>query len=574
MKQQSALIAKANGVKHLHSTNGNTHDIIKSILYADGFCAPYTVNLSKTLAEKDLYKTCRNIWQFWKDNVKYVEDPDGYQYIKSPGYLYQVGKTDGGDCKSYSVAVASCLKNLGINYCYRFISEYANKEFHHVYVVVPSPNGEIVIDCVLDSFDSENSFEKKQDIVPSKLPSKIGALDPTASDSYWVAQINDYRTNIESIKSNVKTRLKNGIGFYFSGQPLRKNKCQKMIDENWDQLMQSACSMMYHFWDHNQAQFPGAYYGATSVNNASAIFGNLTAKRDYGMYIYEALVAAGCREGDIRDLCSLSVFNIYGIPLDYMLYRCYNTVNYGQPWKPVPGVPYWDYRVNQFKANGATNDDVLLIAFALPYGGGVGRPYGTPYWAAGGWVMPNGATDTEANNFRNRTTQPNNIQLDDATIQRSVQLYNSWINGNLPGLPEQGRKNAKIGDPGVSAIVGIVVACITALSVILSIVATIINMVKKQPEKDKIAEPIADFKMEYQTVDGCYIGNAPAECGSQKAKYCPDGSFTCLTDVQINLPENQPSAGNFSGLPPASTGWLALAGTVLIALGLSSSSNK
>jgi len=584
--QQNSLIGKADGVRHLHNSSGNTHDIINTIMYADGFCAPYTVNLSRALADKDLKTTCYNIWKFWKDHVKYVEDPDGYQFVKSPGYLFEVGKTEGGDCKSYSVAVASCLKNLGIKYAYRFITEDARKEFHHVYVAVPSPSGEIIIDCVLDDFNQENKYEKKRDIMPT-AKNKIGAPAITVTDTNWVTEVNDYRANIESIKANVKERLKNGIRFQFASQAVRRNKGLKMIDDNWAQLLDSSISMIYHFWDSSQAQFPGAYYGSTAVNNATQIFGNLTAKKDFGLYLYDALTAIGCREGDIRDLCSLSVFNVYGIPLNYMLYRCYNMVNYGQPWKPVAGVPYWDYNTNSFKANGATNDDILLIAFALPYGGGVGRPYGQPYWAAGGWVMPNGASDAEAAKFAQYNPQPNNVHLNSETVNRSMNLYSQWINGNMASLPKlpgydklRNRPGAisgkhAIGDGlGVTAIVSIVVACITALSVITGIVANIIAMIKKQPAPNQISEPVADFKQDYQTVDGCYIGSAPAECGAQKAKYCANGSFTCLTDVQLALPENKPAAGSFGGGAPGKNTWLMIAGIGLIGIGLLSGSKS
>src|SRR5262245_8234810 len=66
-----------------------------------------------------MQETCQNIWEFWKKHVKYTEDGIYKQDVQSPQQLFYSGK---GDCKSLSVAVASCLRALGIPYSYRFVS--------------------------------------------------------------------------------------------------------------------------------------------------------------------------------------------------------------------------------------------------------------------------------------------------------------------------------------------------------------------------------------------------------------------------------------------------------------------
>lgn len=588
--QNKALIVKANGVRHLHKSNGNTRDIINSIMYADGLCAAYTANLSRALASKSLHTTCYNIWKFWKDNVKYVEDPDGYQFVKSPGYLYEVGQTEGGDCKSYSVAIASCLKNAGIKYYYRFISEDSTKDYHHVYVVVPSPEGEIVIDCVLDDFNKENAYQKKRDLVPGQpVPARIGNVNSYAppAGSFWLNEVNSYRNNIEQIKADVKQRLKNGIKFYFGSQIMRKNKALKLVDENWDALVKTSSAMMYKWWDESQAPFPsGIFNNSTPFQiQVSQVFGNISAKKEYGSALFEQLTKIGAREGDLRDLCSIGVFNLYGIPLNYMLYRCYSVIKYGQPWEPMPGVPYWDFKANQYKANGASNNDVLLLAFSLPYGGGVGRPYGSPYWAAGGWVMKNGAvmTDEDLRKWEYQNPKPNNLNLNVATVQASMALYDKWLNGNMPSLPVNADLKARAGVSGTkSARIGLADAVIIAIvGAVVAVVGVVVGILKdmgvfsgKEPSPEDIPLPPKDFSWEYATVDGCYIGSAPAECGANKAKYCANGSFTCLTEAQLNLPENQPAAGNHAPDAPGSFAWLAVAGAALLGMGFLSGNSK
>jgi len=588
---KKAFIAKPDGVHHLRAANGNTRDIIQAIMYADNLCAPYTVNLTRALAVASLPATCYNIWKFLKDNVKYVEDPDGQQFVKSPGYLIETGQ---GDCKSYSVAVASCLKNAGIKYYYRFISEDRTKDYHHVYVVVPSPEGEIVIDCVLDDFNKENAYEKKRDLAPGQpVPAKIGAVTPgnylPPANSNWLNEVNSYRNNIEAIKADVKQRLKNGISFALSSKPVQKNKALKLVDENWDNLIKTSSTMMYKWWDESQAPFPGGIFNNSTPFQiqVSQVFGNLVSKKEYGSAMFAQLSSIGAREGDLRDLCSIGVFNLYGIPLNYMLYRCYSVIKYGQPWEPMPGVPYWDFKTNTYKANGASNNDVLLLAFSLPYGGGVGRPYGQPYWAAGGWVMKNGSNMSDADLYQWQYNNPyrGSVSLNVDTVKASMALYDKWLNGNMPSLPVEnkgkrfegisGKDNHRVGELGVTAIVGIVVACITAAIAITNAVIAIVNAVKKpDPDATQIPVPPQDFNMEYATVDGCYIGSAPAECGANKAKYCADGTFTCLTTADLALPQNQPAAGNNAPDSPGSYAWLGLAGAALLGMGLLSGKSK
>jgi|CXWL01.1.fsa_nt_gi transglutaminase-like putative cysteine protease len=140
----------------------NTQGIIDTVLYADEKCKAYTVQFAKTLRSEQLFDTCKNIWDFIKTQIPYVLDKRGYQWIKSPGRLWQ---EKSGDCKSFSVFAASCLKNLGIKYGYRFTSYDPNdKTPTHVYVYVPLPRGEIIIDAVWTGpFNSQKPFAYKID---------------------------------------------------------------------------------------------------------------------------------------------------------------------------------------------------------------------------------------------------------------------------------------------------------------------------------------------------------------------------------------------------------------------------
>jgi len=108
---------------------------------------------------------CNRIWQFLKDNVKYVVESDERQYLKSPSAILATGKTTGSDCKNYSLFTGGVIdalnrKGYKIPFCYRF-SSYRPWERtpQHVFVVVnPATKNEIWVDAVLPKFNWHKQY--------------------------------------------------------------------------------------------------------------------------------------------------------------------------------------------------------------------------------------------------------------------------------------------------------------------------------------------------------------------------------------------------------------------------------
>lgn len=154
--------------------DGDTNDIIKGILDHDKTDSMYTRDVAKKFKGKTDRETAYNIWKFLKTEIKYVEDPLGKQFIKTPSMLLQTGF---GDCKSYSIFTASILKNLGIPYAYRFVTYGANTPVPtHVYVVMNPNTNPVVIDAVYGGpFGSEKKpYYKKKDFNMTKIYSVSG----------------------------------------------------------------------------------------------------------------------------------------------------------------------------------------------------------------------------------------------------------------------------------------------------------------------------------------------------------------------------------------------------------------
>lgn len=115
-------------------------------------------------------ETGRKIYNYLKNNVKYVVEPDEKQTLKSPSAILFTGNTTGSDCKNYSLftgGILSALNRRGakINWAYRYASyRMFDKIPHHVFVVInPDTEKEIWIDAVLPKYNWKKQYNYKTD---------------------------------------------------------------------------------------------------------------------------------------------------------------------------------------------------------------------------------------------------------------------------------------------------------------------------------------------------------------------------------------------------------------------------
>lgn len=154
----SNTVALVNGknipIKKLYNTN----DIVKTVLEVYNDHYTQAADLAPQLQDSSLKKTCKNIYDFIRANVKYVEDGTEKQIVAAPARLLQKGS---GDCKSMTVLAASILKCLNIPHKIRFVGYQDSgtpNQFTHVYVIIPlSANTYITLDPVHHKFNSEVS---------------------------------------------------------------------------------------------------------------------------------------------------------------------------------------------------------------------------------------------------------------------------------------------------------------------------------------------------------------------------------------------------------------------------------
>ncbi len=121
-----------------------------------------TEKLAPLLRGKNVYETCRNIWDFVYTHIAYKKDADGKEQIRSPARGWY-DRNHGIDCDCYTVFISSILSNLKIRHKLR-IAKYKQDHFQHIYPIVPT-TGEnyITVDCVVDRFNYEEPYTEKKD---------------------------------------------------------------------------------------------------------------------------------------------------------------------------------------------------------------------------------------------------------------------------------------------------------------------------------------------------------------------------------------------------------------------------
>jgi len=137
--------------------NQGVDDIITGMLNThDRYKSEYD-KIYKYFEGLSVEQTCRNVWNFLKQNVPYGIESENYQYLKSPA---SVLNTKSSDCKSYCLFSSGILsayqRNTGkdIDVLFRFASyDPFDNTPEHTFCVVKEGNKEFWIDPVLNKFN-------------------------------------------------------------------------------------------------------------------------------------------------------------------------------------------------------------------------------------------------------------------------------------------------------------------------------------------------------------------------------------------------------------------------------------
>jgi hypothetical protein len=183
-----------------HYIDGDNYQL-RQIIFAN---TPKAIQQCKSIAPKfkgaTEMDTCRNIFDFLKNDVKYVAD-GSHQKVKLPSALLRERV---GDCKSYSLFTGAILSNLGIPWKYVLVSYREDPTPTHIYVVTDSG---IIIDAVWGTFNSEKTPTHKYYHKPDMRISTITGIGGNAPNkvptttSESVPSLIGYRSPMGNVKA-------------------------------------------------------------------------------------------------------------------------------------------------------------------------------------------------------------------------------------------------------------------------------------------------------------------------------------------------------------------------------------
>jgi len=194
---------KAKNINKLLKRNGKTADIATAVMQVYNNDYQQANELAKSLVGNSTEQTCEKIFNYVIEHVKYIEDPNGVQWVKTPARLLADGS---GDCKSMAIFIGSCLRCLGIQHVVRFVSYSQQKEATHVYIVVTDGGSELVVDPVvrvddLPKFNYEEKYTFKSDMSGTNIyymagirKGAIGSATIDETDRYkvWIGDEKEF----------------------------------------------------------------------------------------------------------------------------------------------------------------------------------------------------------------------------------------------------------------------------------------------------------------------------------------------------------------------------------------------
>jgi len=121
-----------------------------------------TKEIAQRLQGASVKQTCNRIWNFCFSHFQYEKDEERKEQVRRPSRSWK-DRIKGIDCDCLTVLIGSILTNLGIAFKMR-MTRYEALDFEHIYPVAVTPEGEVIIDCVVHQFNYEVPYTQKKDV--------------------------------------------------------------------------------------------------------------------------------------------------------------------------------------------------------------------------------------------------------------------------------------------------------------------------------------------------------------------------------------------------------------------------
>jgi len=171
------------GERILIKKHQGTTDIINEICEAHNFFQDDYDKIYDFFDTGDIYRTCKKIFDFEKQNLQYDAESGKDQSSKSPSAILQTP----ADCKHYALFTSGILAAIQDNehvkwdWFYCFASDKDVRDVSHVFVIVDDGKREIWIDPCLTNFDQRKKYLITKNEKPVSLY-RISGVDDATTD--------------------------------------------------------------------------------------------------------------------------------------------------------------------------------------------------------------------------------------------------------------------------------------------------------------------------------------------------------------------------------------------------------
>jgi len=147
--------------------DGLNGDIIKVLENNFEKAKKQTENFCLQFEAGNMLDTCRNVWYYVKNNIPYKADGQTEQKIVLPARLVERAEKNGtgADCKSFALFCAANISNIypDADVNFRYTSYRGSTTPSHVYCIVKTNRGVIIVDPVWHYFNEQKEYKHKID---------------------------------------------------------------------------------------------------------------------------------------------------------------------------------------------------------------------------------------------------------------------------------------------------------------------------------------------------------------------------------------------------------------------------
>lgn len=327
---------------------------------------------------KDYYGYAKAIYEFCRDEIRYVFDPNGVEMIETPERILE---SKIADCDSIVVLMASLFESAGLPARFKTVKADKNRpdEWSHIFLEVNVPGrGWIGADATMPNHDF--GWEPPDSLVSKTWPA---SLDTNERGTDGMGSLNDLRyyppswPNQPAVSVNVNRWAE--FPMTATGVPT-ENQLEDAVAglSGYMNDYASVTAQFYTLWD----SFMNGIYNQP-WSRSSSISGDVDSIHD-ALLVFKNTALPMVQSGAMTDDSALSSLNIIANHIDKITPTINAMSNTNTPSVSVPTPSIFDMSFLTFPSASPSTPGTPVAKKAVAQKGGSAPAPKTLYWVMGG----------------------------------------------------------------------------------------------------------------------------------------------------------------------------------------------